>query len=72
MVASTAAATAAPAAAAEVSCGAGPASYMFEGPPKPANSERVVAPKVPKEFDQEAAWHREAADDAAARKLQGE
>jgi hypothetical protein len=65
--------TAAAALPAEVSCGAGPASYMFEGPLKPLSSERVAAPKVPKEFEEDARWHREAADEEATRRrLQGE
>jgi hypothetical protein len=46
---------------------------MFEGPLKPLSSERVVAPKLPKEFEEEARWHRDAADEEAAhRRLQGE
>jgi hypothetical protein len=46
---------------------------MFEGPLKPLSSERVAAPKVPKEFEEEAKWHREAADEEATRRrLQGE
>ncbi|WIA18543.1 hypothetical protein OEZ85_009989 [Tetradesmus obliquus] len=57
---------------AEVRCGTGPASYMFEGPPKALNTDHLVAPKLPKEFEEKPTkWHSDAADEAAHRKLQG-
>jgi hypothetical protein len=46
---------------------------MFEGPPKALKTDHLVAPKAPKEFEEEAKWRSDAADDEAARrKLQGE